>query len=90
MRTLFEIDIGPDRFDKSAQLPAQTRTEQFFFGAVVQVEHRLGNLGRGGDAVHRGLVVAVHREHLHRGVEHLLLAHRARQTFGTAGPTGHG
>jgi hypothetical protein len=34
-------------------------------------------------------VVAVNGEHLHGRIEHLLLAHRARKPFGTAGSTGH-
>ena len=67
--------------DEPAQLAIEARAEQLLLGAVVQVQHRLRDLGLRGDRVHRRLVIAVHREHLHGGVEHLLLTHRARQSL---------
>ena len=82
VRALLEVDVLADRLDEAAQFPAQAGAEEFFLGAVVQIEHRLGDLRLGGDDVHRGLVVAVDREHLHGGVEHLLLAHGTRQPLG--------
>ena len=71
--------------DESGQLAIQAGTEQLLLGAVIQIQHRLGDLRLGGDRVHRRLVIAVDGEHLHRGVEHLLFAHGARQPLGTSG-----
>ncbi len=83
LRALSEVDLGTHRFDEPAQLAVKARAEEFLLGAVVKVEHRLGDLGLCGDRVHRGLVIAVDGEHLNRGVEHLLLTHGTRQPLGS-------
>jgi len=84
-RRQLEVDVRAHRFDEPAQLAVQARSEQLLLGAVVQVEHRLGDLGLAGDRVHRRLVIAVDGEHFDGGVEHLLLAYGTRQPLGTTG-----
>jgi hypothetical protein len=70
---------GGDRLHQAQTLAVQAGDEEFFLRAQVGVDHRLGDPGRLRDLVDRCGVVAVPGEDRHGGVEHLLLAHLARQ-----------
>src|SRR5690606_30566470 len=76
VRGELRVARGRDRLDEPGALALDAGAEELVLGAVVEVQHGLGDLGLGRDRVHRGLVEALAREHFHGGVEHLLLTHR--------------
>ena len=68
-----------DGLQEPAGLALQTGGEQLILGAVIQIEHRLGDRRFLRNRVHGRLMEAVEGEDLDRGVEHLLLADGAWQ-----------
>ena len=58
-----------DRLDVDAQLPLQHQVEQRFLALGVGVQEPGRDAGAPGDVAHAGPLVALHQEHLERGLD---------------------